>query len=1158
VINWAGRAILLAAACGLAMPAQSLAAGQRVVVLATEFVLEGKLREVAASARQQGLEIDYFIAGRSDPDQAGAMLERANLVVLDAPRLNDGPVLMQGFDEQLAAYRGPRLSLIGGIAAGLGGLSQPDAEVLADYYLNGTTINYDGFFRYWLGRVVGDGSVAIPSPVRFPQEGIYHPDYPGLVAAGPEEYEAWLLERGFPDRNQGTVGLIMGQGLFPSDQLAFYDEVIRRIEAAGARPWAFYFGGGPAARITTMASTSRGASVDVLINMTHLRGTEERIEDLVALDVALLQGFVYRDGGIDRWRADNAGIPMQAVPAFLTVPEQMGALDAVVVGAAEGGVPVIIEEQLDTLVSRAVRIGRLRWQPESERTVALLYWSYPPGERGVSASHLNVPRSLERLTIELVARGYATSPLVATELEQVLPSLLDPWQGRLSTEHWARLGSNRDELPMASYLRWYEGLPLVVRDQIRSAWGEPETDPMVIRGSEGELVFVIPMLRQGSLAILPQPSRRTGATGLASYHDAGSPPSHAYLATYFYLREILKADVLVHFGTHGTQEFLPGKERGLSVHDFAALALGDLPVVYPYVTDNIAEALQARRRGQAVTVSHQPPPFVPAGLHGELQQVHDLMHEWDQLDTGPVRLEVERALIRHVAESDLYRDLGWSAGDIPGDFPAFAHDLHIYLHELARDAQPVGLHVFGVPPAPDMRITTLMQMLGEPFYERLGLEDTAELFVDDYTRLKEMPPFLFLARFLKEGADPESEQDVELREMIQQALRWDAALQSSSETSSLLAALEGRYVMTSPGGDPLRNPEVLPSGRNLYGFDPARVPTERAWVVGKAMAEELLALHLEQHGDYPRSLAMSLWSSETMRQNGILEAQMIHLLGLQPVWDRAGRLMRLEVIPGHELDRPRVDVVASVTGVYRDQFGIFMTRLSAALVELSALDESGNPIAEHSQELAARLISSGTEAASAMSLASIRFFSSDNGNYGTEIPDALLDTEGWVLDEELAAGYLDRMQYAYGSGPDQWGGRLTDENLYAENLRRVEGAVLSRSSNLHGLLSTDHPFEYLGGIAMAVRSLTGRTPDLYINDLRNPTGGRQVGAARYLAGELRSRYQHPGWISGMQAEGYAGTLELLNIVNNFFGWQVTDPSVNADVILTRFALGSPK
>ncbi|MCC5861541.1 MAG: cobaltochelatase subunit CobN [Gammaproteobacteria bacterium] len=1145
--SWMARLALLIAGVSPAVasaPAATLegtAEAPQVVILTTDFVLDGKLARVAEAGAREGIAVSWYRAGRDDEAAVAAALTDAALVVLDTPRGNDAGSVRQAFAAALAGWTGPELMVIGGRGSARG-LEPEQATRLAEYYANGTPANFAGFFRYWAVEVAGIASGEVPPPITFPDSGIYHPDFPGLVAETPEAYLDWLEHREqMATPRTRRVAVLMSQGQFNADQLDLVDRMIARIEARGASPWVFWFDGGESPGMDAMLAINGDSAVDAVINMTHLRGLSARPRELAALDIPLLQGFVYRDGGVADWQADDAGIPMRSVPAFLAVPEQIGAFDPVVIAALENGEVVPIDRQIDLLVGRAVRLARLRQLAPETRRLALMYWSYPPGERGVSASNLNVPRSLENVTRALADAGYRVPPTAAEDFEHVLPTLLDPWAGRAAPGPWAEATRTWQQLPLAAYRAWYDGLPADVRRRIEARWGPPEQDPMLLDGEPPG--FLIPAWQLGELLVLPQPARTPGDTSLASYHDGALPPSHGYLATYLLVREHFAADALIHFGTHGNQEFLAGKARGLSVDDDAWLMLGELPVIYPYITDNIGEALQARRRGRAVTISHQTPPFAPAGLHGELLALHDLIHEWELLDEGPVRASAERSIIARVSDSTLYRDLGWTPEAMAGDFVGFEHELHLYLHELASDAQPLGLHTFGGYPTPERRVATLMQMLGTPLVDALGVDDAEELFVEDYTALAETAPWQFIARFVLEGEDPAALADPALETLARQALAWDRAMTGNDELAHLLAALEGRYIPTSFGGDPIRNPDILPTGRNLYGFDPARLPSPRAWEVGRALAEELVASHRERHGDWPASLGVSLWSSEAMRHQGVMEAQVLHLLGLEPRWDQGGRLNRLEIVPGEALGRPRVDVVTSVTGVYRDQFSQFIEQLAPALARLAELEEPGNTVAANTRSLAARLSGNGNGVApaEALRLAAIRVFSSEPGGYGTGVPDGLFDTEGWDEDGELAEAYLARMQYGYGAGGLQ-GVSSGGINLYAEHLSRVEGALLGRSSNLHGLLSTDHPFEYLGGMAMAVRSLTGRTPELYVSNLRNPAGASTVSAGRFLAGELRSRYQHPGWIEGMRAEGYAGSLELLNIVNNFFGWQVTDPA----------------
>ena len=360
--------------------------------------------------------------------------------------------------------------------------------------------------------------------------------------------------------------------------------------------------------------------------------------------------------------------------------------------------------------------------------------------------------------------------------------------------------------------------------------------------------------------------------------------------------------------------------------------------------------------------------------------------------------------------------------------------------------------------------------------------------------------------------------------------------------------LDGKYLPTSYGGDPIKNPDAYPTGRNLYGFDPSRVPTKQAWEAGKQAAENLIAEHIQLHGKAPEKLTFSLWSVETMRHFGLLEAQALWLLGVEPVWDAGGRVTGVQLVPREQLGRPRVDVVLSATGLYRDHFPNVMKQLAqAALLASQARDEADNPVARNAQRIAQQLIAQGAAPEVAAQAGATRIFASASGNYGTGLDDAVLASDTWSGKEEgdrkLAQLYLSKMQYAYGPDEKQWGqagvagleGRQ-GVNLYAEHLKGTQGAVLSRTSNLYGMLTTDDPFQYLGGIALAVRHLDGKAPALYISNLRGAGSGRVEGAAQFLAKELATRQFHPGYIQGLMQEGYAGTLQVLDATNNFWGW----------------------
>ena len=1127
--------LLALALLALLSPVRAEPPAPDVVILAVDFVLAGRLESLRESAEAAGVSVHWHHVETMDEARVRSELSQARLILLDAPRGNDIGRMREMTGPLLGPVQTPQL-LIGAGRAQARGLSDEHAQTIADFYSNPLPSNRDGLWRYVASVILGRETGPIPDPVALPERAIAHPALPNLVETDPAAYRQWLEERDGQSGQVPTIAFAISSSQLDSDQSAILEAMIAAVESRGGRAWPFYHAWTDPYGMRALLAIDGIAQVDVVINLTHMLGVEARQTELQALDVPLLQGFAFRDGTIDEWRGDPHGVPMRALPGFVAIPEQMGAQDPLVIGAQEQGRMLPIPEQVDALVERSLRLAALRHRQPEDTRIAILYWSYPPGERGVSASKLNVPRSLVGVMDSLRGAGYQVSETDQESLEVTLPALLDPWREGLTPEWFEQQAANTLTLPLASYNHWLSTLPPEVRERLESHWGQPDADPMVMDGK-----FHIPALTLGNVVLLPQPSR-----GGANLHTGAQPPPHGYFAAYLAVRTALEADALVHFGTHGSQEFLAGKERGLSAHDDALLVLGDLPVIYPYISDNIAEGLQAKRRGRAVTITHQPPPFSPAGFHGEILQLHDLIHDWEMLDEGPVRTRTEAEAVDIALSLNIHRDLDWTAEAMRDDFAGFEADLHDYLHELAADTQPLGLHSFGQAPAQEHRVLTVMQMLGDRLYEALAIEEPEELFSQAHDAWDQTEPYQFLARFLIQGEDSAQLDDPDLRGLVDEARDWFDDLAAPQEMTQLLRALRGGYIATTPGGDTIRNPAILPTGRNLFGFDPSRLPTQRAWEVGRELADELLESHAQITGNLPRSLAMSLWSSEAMRHQGVLEAQALALMGLEPEWDAGGRVTGLRIIDSDELGRPRVDIVFSLTGVYRDQFPQFINHLAEATLALSLREEAGNAIADNSRALRQQLAEAGINGDRGAALAAIRVFTNAAGDYGTGLTDSTLDTEGWDEESQLADIFLSRMQTGYGAGQTLQGVVVDELNLFAMNLAGVEGAVLARSSNLNGLLSTDHPFEYLGGLSLAVRQLSGRSPSLYISNLRDPAGGRMEPAARSLAGELRSRYQHPGWIAAMQNEGYAGTLELLNVVNNTFGWQVMDTAMVRD------------
>ncbi|MFL9812659.1 cobaltochelatase subunit CobN [Stutzerimonas sp. VN223-3] len=1124
-----GLALLALAGPGASALAEPARHDLHVQVLTTDFVLQGKLDRLEGWADDSGVTLGSARASSSTEPQSSAA--DADLLILDTPRPVDLAAVQQQFDQLIAGDK-PWIRVGGGPPA-FANLPAPVARRLIGYYANGGEQNLRHFFSYLHTWRDGAPTDSIPAPVELGNTGFYHSDAPAPFGAL-DEYLAWGADRWPADAPR--VAFAIHRGAIVDGQLRLIDELISLSESRGQVPIVFWMDDKDPQALSKVLVPARA---DVLINLQHMQNGPARQAEFLALGIPVLSTLTWREGSPAHWLASNTGISARTAATMLTVPETWGMTDPMVIAAIEDGEPTAIPEQVEALLAKVDSLTRLRRLAPNEKKLALMFWNHPDGEKNVSASNLNVPRSLAHLFTELQQAGYDVPATAEVTLIDMAQRLLGGYY-RPQTLDSLLADGLAVTLPLSAYERWLADLPEHNRVQLIERWGEP-AEHWALREIDGHAHFVIPATRLGKLLLLPQPPR-AGRPGEA-YHDSKIPPDHLYLAAYQALREGFKADAVIHFGTHGTQEWLPGKSRGLAASDYPFLALGDMPVFYPYIQDNIGEAIQARRRGRAVIISHQTPPFAPAGLYDELRDLHALIHEYQQLDEGAVRESTAERIRQAAVERNLLADMGWDEARMRASTDEFLQAMHDQLHEMAQANMPLGLHTFGEPAQGKHRLATVLQQLGDPYLHALDVTKDDSI-AEDFAGLQTTVPYRTLKRYLRDGESLDSIVNADLREQIERARVLDAHLSDTGEIEALLTGLAGGFVAPGPGGDPVRNPDV-PSGRNLYAFEANKLPTRAAYEAGGKALNQLIESYRDEHGGaLPEKLAFSLWSSEAMRHLGILESQVLQAIGVRPVWDEGGQVRSLEIIPAAELGRPRIDVVVQVTSVYRDQFDAFMRQLADAVERLAALDEPGNALAINSRRLAQRLRDEGMDAGRAQHLSYLRIFGNEPGDYGTGVSQLTLDSTRWENDSALAEQFLSRLQYGYGNG--SWGEKIDGQNLFAEQLKGVQAAIMARSSELNGVLSTDHPFEFLGGLSLAVRHLDGTSPSLYISDLRK-TEPRTTGAATYLATELRSRYLNPQWIGAMQQEGYAGTLEVLNVANNLWGWQAADQSmVRAD------------
>lgn len=1134
--------------------------GYELLVIAASPVLPGKFIAMQDTAKASGITLRYQFAEKISKDDPTAILGKADMVVLDTVRSDMEEYIRNKIPKTIEFIHSQKIPVLWSNPQKHRASNLPEANILYGYYLNGGSENVSTFFKALSLINEGKSIETLPSVIRFPEAAIY---YPGkqLVYATPQEYmKSRCIDSG---TDKPIIAIAFHKQAITAQQTGLIDAMIRKIEENGAIAWAFYTSPMDKHAMEKMLKDGSKTVPNVLITTQITYSGFEKRGEFESLGIPVIGAVTYRKGSESIWREDKQGISLMDVPFYLSQSEIAGVSDIQLIaamGADDQITPII--PQMDAVINKALNLAKLQSKPNSTKNVTMFFYNYPPGEKNLSASFMNVPRSMVETLRQLKTAGYTTEMMGEEELIRKLQRLLEPFyrENKLDALVNDDLG---DRLSIEVYEGWLTTLPKNVRDELYKAHGNPKESPMVIKRG-GKHYFVIPRLKVGNIVILPQATRSDyksddiAAKEKALYHNTTAAPSHAYMAMYLWARMQAASDAIVHYGTHGNQEWLPGKERGLSVHDYGMLAVGDVPVVYPYIVDNIGESLQAKRRGRATIITHQTPPFTPAGLHQTLVKMHEDLHAWIAQDEGSVKEKIKLSIMEQVKKEHIIENMGLKYEEVDKDFPTFITQLHDHLHELGKEAQPLGLHTFGISDEEKLRIGNVLLMIGTHEWESVASDQSRadEVFVEDYKKLGSSEPYQWVKKYVVEGESMES-LSPKLKEILLKAKVLYDKLDASNESAAFLAALNGRYIPTTYGGDPIKNADTLPTGRNMYGFDPSRIPTKAAWEAGKDAMNQLIAEHKKVRGVQPKKLTFTLWSVETMRHQGILEAQALYAMGVEPIWDEAGRVKDVRLIPRETLGRERIDVVLSATGLYRDHFPNTMKQLARAAQIAADANESDNPMYANAQSIKHALMNKGYNEKAAHNASVTRIFSSESGRYGTGLDDATLATDTWKDEKDgnakLANLYLSKMEFAYGPDEKEWGEKGRGINLYAEHLRGTEGAVLSRTSNLYGMLTTDDPFQYLGGISVAVKHLDGKAPELYISNLRGSGGGKIENAGKFMSRELSTRNFHPGYIEGLMKEGYAGTLQALDGINNFWGWTAVAKEIVRDDQWKEFA-----
>ncbi|MDI9617662.1 cobaltochelatase subunit CobN [Methanothermobacter sp.] len=701
-------------------------------------------------------------------------------------------------------------------------------------------------------------------------------------------------------------------------------------------------------------------------------------------------------------------------------------------------------------------------------------------------------------------------------------------------------------------------------------WGEPPGNVMTVTRN-GRKYIVIPGILEGNVFIGPQPQRGWEANPEMLYNVGVLPPHHQYLAYYAWINTVFNASAMIHMGTMGSYEWLPGKEVMLAGFDFPDIVVDETPSIYIYRVDNAADGLAAKRRGLAVIIDHLTPAMKSTGLYGELLTLKELISNYKKADE-----QLKNQYLAEIRNTSLKLNLEDELGiSIQNSTPdELITTISGYLMRIESTLIPVGLHTFGREWSSDAiayMVSSMISTGDSSIYRLLAAEYGwiyEELTLDQRAVIENRT--LTMVRALVDGSGPENLTDSpDILSKLQAATEYIALIRRSTagEMSSLLNALRGGYVEPGPGREPLMNPSGLPTGRNFYTIDPSTVPTQAAYSVGAEIVRKVLATYTEP----PEKLAVVIWGVDTARDDGAMVSFVLNLLGVKPVWSSSGTVTGVKLIPLSELGRPRIDAVVTVSGLFRDVYGqvavtmdrAFRLALAASYTTIlegypqvsEALEAAVKPlrtlklftagsdplemnrVAVHWLELVQKYLGAGMNASDAGNLAIYRIFAPPLGSYGTGVKEAGEMSWTYNSTDELADLFMSRMGTSYSE--TGWGVKNVD--LLADLLRGVSAVYQGRSTYLVGVTENDDMADYLGGLSLAIRKLTGSTPA--VNIITVATGTPEIlSLQQTIAIDMRTRYLNPEYVRGLMSEGYAGANRLSSAVRSLWLWQVTSPS----------------
>jgi magnesium chelatase subunit H len=877
-------------------------------------------------------------------------------------------------------------------------------------------------------------------------------------------------------------------------------------------------------------------AIDALVSLTGFSlvggpayNDARAAEDVLAqLDVPYLAVTPVEFQTLDQWGASARGLLPVEATMMVAIPELDGATGSMVYGGRGSASHVACTgcshqcqfiqdsaahdmqscmDRADMLAQRVGRLVDLRRSERAARKVCVVFFSFPPNAGNIgTAAFLAVFESLYNTLVAMKHAGYSVD----------LPASVDELRTRITKGNAERFGADANvhtRISTDDHVRREKHLA-----EIEAQWGPAPGRQQ----SDGASLFVLGE-RFGNVFVGVQPAFGYEGDPMRLLFEKGFAPTHAFSAFYRWLREDFGADAVLHFGTHGALEFMPGKQNGLSAQCWPDRLIGDLPNVYLYAANNPSEGTLAKRRSAATLVSYLTPPVAQAGLYKDLADLKSALERYRGLEpeANAERADLVTSIQTQAAALELVAaEPAWDAS-ADGAINALTGKLL----ELEYTLIPHGLHVVGQAHTPAQR-TDLLLACAEAGHGVRPARAMIEAIAQGTSAQETL------------AQHASADDSATLLPMLQELAHTNALLGQDSEIDGLLRALDGRFLRPAPGGDLLRTPAVLPTGRNLHGFDPFRIPSAFAVKDGARQAERLLQKHAQDGHAFPESIAMVLWGTDNLKSEGGPIAQALALMGAKPRFDSYGRLAGAELMTLADLGRPRVDVVITLSGIFRDLLPLQIKLLAEAAFMAASADEplEHNFIRKHALAYQA-------EFGGDLETASLRVFGNAEGAYGANV-NSLVDNSRWEDNDELAETYSRRKGFAYGRS----GRPVQQAQLLNSVLAGVQLAYQNLESVELGVTTVDTYFDTLGGISRAIQRAKGPeagTAPVYIGDqTRDANGGGTVRTlTEQVALETRTRMLNPKWYEGLLEHGYEGVRQIETHVTNTLGWSATTGQV---------------